>query len=191
MLRESAFALALAAVAAGCGGPDHRPAGAPSGAPATRLPATGPTATPVAVHVTSQGNGKYTIVTQMKNRRTIYTIRALSFEGDTLAGASTASGKFEQPHITFRDRNGGSTIADAPEAVLTAADKSILMTGGVQARTQDGSMLHCDRLRYNGSSETIHGDGHVRLETPGGLSLAGDRIDGDVRLSNVKVSRNT
>jgi hypothetical protein len=187
MRREGRLATLLAALGvAGCGGSG----GGTATSPAPAAPAAPAAATPVAVHVTSNGNGKYTIVTQMKNRRTIYTIRALSFEGDTLSeGASGASGTFEQPHVIFRDRNGGETIADAPKAVLTGADKSVVMTGGVQARTRDGNVLHCDRLRYDGASETIHGDGHVRLDTPSGLSLVGDRIDSDARLGNVRVTR--
>jgi hypothetical protein len=179
--------LALLGIGA-CGGPGAHAAATAAPAAATPAAAVG---TPVAVHVTSNGNGRYTIVTEMKQRRTIYSIRALSFEGDTLSGgAAAASGTFEQPHVVFHDRTGGETIADAPKAVLTGADKSVLMTGGVQARTQDGNVLHCDRLRYDGTTETFHGEGHVQLETPGGLSLVGDRIDGDARLAHVRVTQN-
>ena len=184
MRREARAAAVLAAlVLGGCGGSS-------GGTAASSPPPAFASSTPVAVHVTSNGNGRYTVVTQMKNRRTIYTIRALSFEGDTLSeGTSGASGTFEQPHVIFHDRNGGETIADAPKAALTGADKSVVMTGGVQARTQDGNVLHCERLRYDWVTERIHGDGHVRLDTPTGLSLVGDRIDGDARLANVRVSK--
>ena len=73
--------------------------------------------------------------------------------------------------------------------MLTSADKSVLMTGGVQARSQDGNVLSCDRLRYDGSTERIHGDGNVVLIAPNGLRLEGDFIDGDARLQNVRVYR--
>jgi hypothetical protein len=36
----------------------------------------------------------------------------------------------------------------------------------------------------------VHGDGHVRLETPTGFVLLGDAIDGDARLRNVTVRAN-
>jgi hypothetical protein len=187
MRRELLLTLALLA---GCSAP---PRAAATPAPGTSgTPSPAPSGTAVAVHVTSNGNGRYTIVTEMKARRTIYTIRALSFEGDTLSeGAGAASGTFEQPHVVFHDRTGGETIADAPKAVLTGADKSVLMTGGVHARTQDGNVLRCDQLRYDGKTESIHGQGHVRLDTPTGLSLVGDRIDGDARLQHVRVSRDS
>jgi LPS export ABC transporter protein LptC len=126
----------------------------------------------------------------MKNRRTIYRIRAASFVADTAAGrTATGSGTFVQPHITFVDRSGAQTVADAPKAELTSADKSVLMTGGVHARSQDGNVLSCDRLRYNGDTERIHGEGNVVMKTPSGLTLTGDQLDGDARLQDVRVYR--
>jgi LPS export ABC transporter protein LptC len=173
--------VALVALLAACGNPAS-PAATP--APAASAP------TSVPVHVTSSGNGRYTTLTEMKDRRTIYVIRATSFDADTTAGASAGgSGTFDRPHITFIDRNGGRTIADAPKAVLTGADKSVLMTGGVRARSQDGNVLQCDQLRYDGRTERIHGEGNVVMQTPAGLVLRGDLIDGDARLQNVVVAQ--
>jgi lipopolysaccharide assembly outer membrane protein LptD (OstA) len=174
--------LLLAATLAACG---HAPAPPPAA-----TPSAGPAATVVPVHVTSSGNGRYTTLSEMKHRRTIYVVRARSFVADTAAGESTAgSGAFDQPEITFIDRNGARTVADAPKAVLTSADKSVLMTGGVRARSQDGNVLACDELRYDGNTERIHGFGHVVLQTPAGLTLVGDDVDGDARLQNVRVYR--
>jgi hypothetical protein len=173
--------LLLAALTA-CG-PPAPPPGAPSHAPV-------PSATPLPLHVTSSGNGRYTTLSEMKHHRTIYIVRARSFVADTIAGpGSSGSGLFDRPQITFVDRDGAKTVADAPKAVLTSADKSVLMVGGVHARSQDGNVLSCDRLRYDGNSERIHGDGHVVLRTPAGLTLVGDEFDGDARLENVRVYR--
>jgi lipopolysaccharide assembly outer membrane protein LptD (OstA) len=175
--------LAFAALAA-CA----RPAGAPPAA--TASPPAAPSATPLALHVTSTGNGRLTTLTEMKHERTIYIVRARSFVADTAAGrVATGSGTFERPEITFVDRDGARTVADAPKAVLTSADKSVLMTGGVRARSQDGNLLACDRLRYDGATERIHGDGHVVMQTPSGLILVGNALDGDARLQNVRVYR--
>ncbi len=173
----------LVALLAACGHP-----AAPG--PASPAPAA-PTATPLPLHVTSSGgSGQYTTLSEMKHRRTIYTVRAKSFVADTATGHTvTGSGEFVAPHITFIDRSGARTVADAPKAVLTSADKSVLMTGGVHARSQDGNVLSCDRLRYDGNSERVHGVGNVVLTTPAGLTLAGDEIDGDARLADVRVYR--
>jgi LPS export ABC transporter protein LptC len=176
--------LVLIALLAGCGHPAATSPGGPSPAPAS-------SPTPIPLHVTSSGaSGQYTTLSEMKHQRTIYTVRATSFVADTAAGrTATGSGAFVDPHITFVDRSGARTVADAPKAVLTSADKSVLMTGGVHARSQDGNVLSCDRLRYDGNSERIHGDGNVVMTTPSGLTLAGDEIDGDARLANVRVYR--
>jgi LPS export ABC transporter protein LptC len=176
--------LALLLLVAACGHPASGPApGASAAAPAT--------ATPVPLHVTSSGgSGRVTTLSEMKNRRTIYIVRANSFVADTAAGqTATGSGSFVDPHITFFDRSGAKTVADAPKAVLTSADKSVLMTGGVHARSQDGNVLSCDRLRYDGNTERIHGDGNVVMTTPSGLRLVGDEVDGDARLRDVRVYR--
>jgi LPS export ABC transporter protein LptC len=172
--------LALVALLTACG---HSAPPAQSSAP--------PSPTPVPLHVTSSGSsGQFTTLSEMKNRRTIYIVRATSFVADTAAGrTATGSGAFVQPHITFVDRSGAQTVADAPKAVLTSADKSVLMTGGVHARSQDGNVLSCDRLRYDGDSERIHGDGNVVMTTPAGLTLVGDELDGDARLQDVRVYR--
>jgi hypothetical protein len=50
-------------------------------------------------------------------------------------------------------------------------------------------VLSCDRLRYDGVTERIHGDGHVVVRTPSGMTLVGDEMDGDSRLDNVRVYR--
>ncbi len=181
-VRRCAGAAALVLLAA-CSHPN-----APAPAPSPSAPATGTAATPLPVHVTSEGNGSVTTLTEMKHGRTLYRIVATSFEADSAGSADgSANGSFVAPHITFVDRNGGETVATAPKAVLTGADKSVLMTGGVRARSQDGNVLHCDRLRYDGQSERVHGEGNVRLQTPAGLTLVGDTLDGDARLRDVLV----
>jgi LPS export ABC transporter protein LptC len=176
--------LVALAVLAGCGAPGA-PGAKPSGSAAP--PAT---PTPLPLYVVSTGNGRYTTLTEMKHGRTLYHIRASQYVVDSTAGDQSAgNGTFEMPQITFVDRAGGATVATAPKAVLTGADKSVLMTGGVRARSQDGNVLRCDRLRYDGRSERVHGEGNVRLTTPSGLVLSGDTLDGDARLQNVQVRK--
>jgi LPS export ABC transporter protein LptC len=178
-----ACALLATVLATACSRPAEPPAAAPSITPE-------PSPTPVQLHVQSNGNAGYTTLTQMKDRRTIYIVRAKSFFADTAAGQTAkGTGEFDRPQITFVDRSGAKTVATAPKAVLTSADKSVLMTGGVTARSQDGNMLSCDSLRYDGTSERIHGVGHVVLRTPAGLTLVGDVLDGDARLQNVRVTK--
>jgi hypothetical protein len=175
----------LAAVLAGCGAPSG-PAASSSATPAS--PAT---PTPLPLYVVSTGtDGRYTTLTEMKHGRTLYRIRATQYVVDSTAGDRAAgNGTFAAPQITFVDRLGGATVATAPKAVLTGADKSVLMTGGVRARSQDGNVLRCNSLRYDGRTERVHGEGDVRLTTPSGLVLVGDTLDGDARLQDVQVRK--
>lgn len=172
----AAFALA------GCGG-SAGPAASPSASPARAA-----TPTPVPIRVTSAGNGKYTTITQSKAGRKIYTIRATSYTGLTDSGVANAGSiAFQSPQITFIDRSGQSVVADAPKAEVRSSDKSVLMTGGVRARTQTGGVLTCDRLRYDGRTEALRGNGHVVLTSPNGVQLTGNTLDGDAHLGIVHI----
>ncbi|GAC1542990.1 MAG: hypothetical protein NVS2B17_22210 [Candidatus Velthaea sp.] len=173
----------MLSIAAGCTPAKTGPAAAPAPSPAAT-----PTATPVAIHIVTRSSGdRYATMTQRINGRVVYELRAVSSVADR-TGTSSAVATFEQPHITFHDRNGKTMIADAPEAKVTQQDKSVVMSGGVHARTQDGNVLTCDRLRYDGRTEKVRGEGRVVLTGPNGVSLTGARIDGDLRLNNVRIT---
>jgi LPS export ABC transporter protein LptC len=166
---------------AGCGG--HGAAQpAPSATPYVQV-----TATPVPIHVHGIGDAsRPTVLTETKNNRRRFTVLALSMEGNLIG--TDGIGVFAQPHVTFVDKTGAITIADAPKATVKQRDNSIDMTGGVHARTADGGVLTCDDLRYDANRERMYGEGHVVLTGPNGLELRGDHLDGDVRLHDVRVT---
>jgi LPS export ABC transporter protein LptC len=175
------LAVALLA-AAGCG---------PHGGPAsTGSPAPGsvPTVTPVPVHVRGFGTkDQPSVLTGIKKGRRIYVIRSTAFEGDS-AGGADGTAVLQETHITFVDRSGAVTIAEAPKATVKQRDKSVFMTGGVHARTADGAVLTCDTLRYDAGTERFRGEGHVVVTGPNGDQLGGDHLDGDVRLRDARVT---
>jgi hypothetical protein len=177
-----ALGLGLGLVPAGCGGR------APARSPSPRTPAPAATATRVPIHVeTRGGDGGYVRIVETVRGRKVYTIRALS--GDMERGATSAAvGDLVQPHITFVDKGGTTTIADAPKARVTERDNSVVMTGGVHAHTSSGSILSCDELTYNGNTERFHGEGHVKLSAPNGLVMEGRHLDGDAKLQDVNVT---
>jgi hypothetical protein len=171
-----------------CSGPASNAGTAASAPPA---PTTAPTAEPVHIETNSSGDKYITVVQRVsggKNEkpRIAYALRALSSTADIVGTQSIVS--FEQPHITFLDRQGKRLVADSPQAKVTQRDKSVLMSGGVTARAEDGSVLTCDRLRYDGRTEKLHGQGHVVLSGPSGLTLTGEYLQGDVRLDDVRVA---
>ena len=182
MRSERAAVLAALLALAGCAHPP--PAGTASPSPSTAGFAT---PTPVPVHVYGVGSARRpTVLTETKNNRRRFTVRALVMEGNLIGNDGV--GVFSQPHVTFVDKTGSITIADAPKATVQQRDNSIDMTGGVHARTADGGILTCDNLRYDANRERLYGEGHVVLTSPNGLQLRGDHLDGDVRLHDVRVT---
>jgi LPS export ABC transporter protein LptC len=176
----------LVLLAAGCA--QQATGGATSASPAPIAAQPTASATAVPVHIeTHGGGGQYVRIVETVRGRKAYTIRALSAIGERF-GTNQATGALEQPHVTFVDRSGTTTIADAPKATVAERDKSVVMTGGVHARTSSGSLLSCDTLTYNANTERFHGEGHVRLTAPNGLQLGGDHLDGDVKLQDVRVT---
>jgi hypothetical protein len=175
-----------------CAGPPAAQTAHPTPSPApTTAPAAGPTAEPVHIETNSTGDKYITVVQRVvdapgRNVRIAYRLRAASSQADIAGSSSVVT--FASPRITFLDRHGKQLVADSPQAKITQQDKSVLMGGGVHARADDGSVLTCDSLRYDGRSERLHGYGHVVLSNPSGLTLTGRYLDGDVRLDNVRVS---
>ena len=190
-MRSRNLALGLAALlaAAGCAPHARDQAGnSPAPSPAAAAPSPVASATQVPIRIETQGgNGQYVRIVETNHGRKIYTIRALSGNMQR-TGTSAAVGDLEQPHITFVDKNGTTTIADAPKAHVAERNKTVVMTGGVHAHTSTGSVLACDTLTYNGETERFHGEGNVHLTAPNGLELAGQHLDGDVKLQDVTVT---
>ncbi|HTD36985.1 MAG TPA: LPS export ABC transporter periplasmic protein LptC [Candidatus Limnocylindrales bacterium] len=181
-------AVLAALLAAGCARPGASGGTASPPPSAAVRPSPGATATQVPIRVETRGeNGQYVTIVETIRGRKVYTIRALSSVGERF-GTNQATGVFDQPHITFLDKNGKTTIADAPKAHVTERNKTVVMTGGVHAHTSSGSTLTCDTLTYNGAAERFHGEGHVSLTAPDGFHLDGQHLDGDTKLENVSVT---
>jgi LPS export ABC transporter protein LptC len=142
------------------------------------------------IHIETQGTGSQPAIfsAQSHNRR-IYLVRAKSSVGDRLGDGSFVV-VLSQPRVTFFDKDGKTLVGDAPKAVVTERNKTVFMSGGVTARTQDGAILTCDTMTYDGNTERIHGEKDVVLTSPDGDRLSGDTIDADVRLNHVTVSGN-
>ena len=163
-----------------------KPGGGSSATPGPATPA--PTATPVSFKVTSNRIGKrYVTLTEQRRGRTIYTLRADANEADRFA-AGTGRSTFTRPHVIFFQDHGKTLTADAPLATVEEQTKTIVMSGGVKAKTNDGINLSCDTLRYDDRNQHIHGTGNVVVTTSRGERLQGDTLDADVQLDHVRVT---
>jgi len=181
-VRLGTLALAVAALTA-CA--QRGPAAGAAASP----PAYAASPTDVPIHIESQGHvsDEQTVVTHGR-RRQLYEILALSDAGDRSANGDERV-TFDQAHITFHAADGTRLIADAPRAMVEDRTKEVLMSGGVRARTQDGAILTCRTLHYDGRTERLHGEGDVRLTSAQGFVFTGDRFDGNIRLDHIHMTR--
>lgn len=180
------FAVALVLVTAACAG--HKaPASAPSATPAAQPFASAtPTTVPLALKSKKVGS-HYIYLTKQKANRKVYVLRADSETGKYF-GDNTGRSDFVNPHVTFFENDGRRIVADAPAGTLVEKDKTVKMSGGVHARTEDGKTLASDTMRYNDDSQTLYGDGDVVVTTPQGERLEGNSLVWDLRDGRLDVT---
>jgi hypothetical protein len=184
---RTAFALAATAALVACSGPKSAAppsAASPSPGASAAAEAAGPTPTAVPLSLRSNKVGsRYIYLTKQKANRKVYVLRADSETGQYFGG-DTGRSDFVNPHVTFFATSGRVIVADAPAGTIVEKDKTVTMTGGVRARTDDGKTLTSDTLRYNDESETLYGDGNVVVTTP-----QGERLSGSVLVWNLRNGR--
>jgi hypothetical protein len=167
---------------------EHRIANsAPSQRAAVARPSGSPP--PFSVKIRSERVGsRYVYLSKRRKDGTqAYVLRSDSSVAES-AGEGTGRSEFINPHISFLGRGGKQMVADAPHAVILVKEKSLLMDGGVHALTSDGMMLNADTLRYDEATDHLRGKGHVLVTTPRGERLVGDRIEANLRLSEMRIT---
>jgi lipopolysaccharide assembly outer membrane protein LptD (OstA) len=171
-------ALLLSILLAACGG------GKSAAPPPTPL-GSEPSAVPIKIRERHLGS-HFIYLTEQKKNRKVYVIRADSNVSIRLSQGNGHS-DFVNPHVTFYE-NKGALVAVSPHARAEERDRSILMDGGVHARTSEGLRLQSDTLRYDDGAEALHGDGHVVIVTAQGEELRGQHFDYDLRTSEMRVT---
>jgi LPS export ABC transporter protein LptC len=162
-------------------------------APAPQAPTPSPAATPtpsappVTIRAVGRPEQRVTITVTSKGRKLYFITADSNVAGPAPSGGYRAH--FARPDIVFYDRSGKTMSGQARRADVDGTTKIVTMTGDVRVHTHDGTFLSCDTMTYNDVTDRIHGTGHVRLRTRTGDELTGDKIDGDVRLEQVRVSR--
>jgi len=187
-LRAAAWTVALLVAASACGRSDGT--APPSARPASAAPAPTPTPTSPPINVRGRGSGSEPIkLTEFKpgQRRILYVLLTDALRG-RYTGADTGTSSMVNPRITFYQPGGKRLYASAPAGTVVEKDKTIRMTGGVHAHSEDGMTLRSDTLRYDDQSEVAHGDGHVVVTSPGGERLEGNTIDWNLRTGDIEMS---
>ena len=120
----------------------------------------------------------------------VYDVRSITVVYDR-ATDGTAVATFTKPDVIFHSKSGRTIVANSPEAVAHDKDKSVEMTGGVHARTDDGKVLTCDTLTYDAKNERIRGSGNVVLtNTKTRESASGQTLVSDLDFEHLTLSGN-
>lgn len=96
---------------------------------------------------------------------------------------------FTKPHVIFHAPSGGTVVADSPKAQAHGRDKSVVMSGGVHAKTDDGKVLTCATLTYDEQHGQITCQGNVVLtNTKTNQSASGQTLVTDPGFEHVTLS---
>lgn len=198
-MRAVLFTLAglLALGAAGCSPkPPPRPepsgtARAPSQATASPAPVTAsPEASPGPIKAVSRGTERQPAryIVRDKSGAVVYDIRSSTVTYDRASDGSGVA-TFADPQVVFHSRSRRTVVADSPKAVAHDRDKSVTMTGGVHAKTDDGKMLTCSTLTYDARDQRILCEGDVVLRnTATNQTASGERLVTDPDFDHVVLS---
>jgi hypothetical protein len=170
------------AVLAACNPQAPKPAGSPSRAPAQSRP----TATPLVLKITGKGTANRPVhLIQQVHNRVDYDLLASSYESKGPQGGARAV--FQSARVTFRDRNGGTIAAHAPQAAVDQVANTVTLTNGVHARTSSGMTLECTQLVYDRMTGMLHGTGNVVVTDPKGFRATGSSFDSDISLTHMRM----
>ena len=145
-----------------------------------------PTKTPVVLQIKGRGTANRPVhVFQEVHNRVDYDLLASSFESKGPQGSMRSV--FQDARVTFRDRQGSTIAATAPQALVDQTMNSVTLLDGVHARTSAGMTLQCDQLVYDRASQMLHGSGNVVVTDPQGFRATGSRFDSDISLTHMRM----
>ena len=176
---------ALALLLAAACNPAPRTAPRATASPAPASEATG--LPPLRIRGSGTAHHPVRIVAAHGNRR-LYELLARSEEARS--SSAIAQAIFHVTRVTFYARDGSVLNATAPTAFVDDRRKQVILDGGVHATTTGGITLKCDRLTYNGTNGTIHGEGNVTVSGMQGgtqTTLTGSSFDSDVNLASMRM----
>lgn len=159
---------------------------APKSTPSPASRAARPNAAPLVLKITGRGTiGRPVHLIQEVHNRVDYDLLASSYESKGPQGAALAI--FQAARVTFRDRNGATFAATAPQAVVDQTANTVTLRDGVHARTSSGMTLECTELVYQRSTGMLHGTGNVVVTDPKGFRATGSSFDSDISLTHMRM----
>jgi hypothetical protein len=178
----AALAACLAATA-GCNPQAPKATPTPSSAASPKPRAT---PTPLVLKISGRGTANRPVhLIQQVHNRIDYDLLASSYESKGPQGAARAV--FQDARVTFRDRNGSTIAATAPQAVVDQTAHTVTLMNGVHARTSSGMTLECTQLVYQQATGMLHGTGAVVVTDPKGFRASGSSFDSDISLTHMRM----
>ena len=159
-------------------------AATPAAASTSPLPSEGP------IKAVSRGTERQPAryIVRDKSGAVVYDISSSTVTYDR-ASDGTAVAEFTKPQVVFHTQRHRTVVADSPKAVAHDRDKSVIMTGGVHAKTDDGKMLTCTTLTYDARDQRILCVGDVVLRNMAtNQTASGERLLTDPDFNHVVLS---
>jgi hypothetical protein len=159
----------------------------PKATPSPSSPAAGHAApTPLVLKITGKGTAAKPIrFSHQVHNRVDYDLLASSFVSKGPQGDQRAV--FQDARVTFRDPNGSTVVANAPQALVDQTADTVTLINGVHARTSSGMTLKCNQLVYQRATGMLHGTGAVVVTDPKGFRATGSSFDSDLSLTHMRM----
>ncbi len=180
-MRRALAALAIASLAA-CNPRSPNTGASPSPSPLSTSSSSMPP-----LRVVGKGTKNQPVrFIESKGNREQFQIVTTSFESHGGPGKVVLT--YNHVQITFMGKDGSKLFATAPKATLNQGTNTVVLSGGVHARNNQGMTLYCDTLVYNRQTEMVHGDGHVHITNPNGFDGTGSHFDSDISLTHTRMT---
>ncbi len=160
----------------------------PKATPSPGPPAGRPhaVATPLILKISGRGTANRPVhLIQQVHNRVDYDLLASSYESKGPQGGARAV--FQDARVTFRDHNGATIAARAPQAIVDQGAKTVTLMNGVHAHTASGMTLQCSQLVYLRETGMLHGTGDVVVTDPKGFRATGSSFDSDISLTHMRM----
>jgi hypothetical protein len=136
--------------------------------------------------ITGHGTlGRPVHVFQQVHNRVDYDLVASSYESRGSQGRMRSV--FQNARVQFRDRQGATIRASAPQAVVDESANTVTLFNGVHAHTSSGMTLECTQLVYRRATGMLHGTGNVVVTDPKGFRATGSSFDSDISLTHMRM----
>ena len=130
--------------------------------------------------------GKTIEIEDAPHGKLVYRLTTRSIVYQTNLGRGTASDN----KLVFYKGRAPRLMVSAPTADLNLRTYDVSLSGGINARNNEGASLRADEVAYDGKSQQLAASGHVVATDPNGTVIAGDHALADLDLHQIRIFGN-